>query len=843
MTNLFIVALLVVIAINLLLGVVVLFTHTRRMANRIFAILSLVFALWLSCQYLGSTTANEVWLAFWIRQSCAVSVFIPLVFHLLLCAVAQPDATLSRLVYRKWLWVTAVAAVIGLCQTPLFLVGACLSTGADAIPEPIYGPGFLIFVGYWIITVVALVWSCLRSLSRVDGVCRLELQILSVGSVFTLVPGLLFVLVIPLLSGSAQSARFTPVTVAIWHGVIAYGIATRHIMGVGEFLRRIITVALLVGFLIVLYILTFRFVQSVLLDSDGLRDTTAHVAAAIMIALTLAPANAFLRRGADRLFDDGHDELSRLLHQGGQLARSITTVDALFRDFCRLLQESLRVSNVRVYLRAGPHFILHTHIGSTGAADAIGEDNPLLRALQAERYPLLRDVMRRAGGTPLQAEAERALTRLDAEVAVALQSKNGLVGFLLLGRRQNGLIFGRREEDALMFLGDQMGIAIENATLYTHLQDARIYNEVLLDNLVTGVVAADTEGRVTVCNREAQRILHVSRADSVIGRPAAEILPGPIWDELRASLDSGWDVRDRDLVLQPQSPDEQSVRFATAVFGVVGNAASGVLLVLQDTSAIRKLEEQIRRSDRLASIGTLAAGMAHEIKNPLVCLKTFVQLLPTQYDDPDFRNTFTPLLGTEVERINTIVSQLLNFSRPVKPMLVPLSLHASLDASWQLVAQQIKAKGLVFERLYHAENDRLLGDHRLLGQVFLNLFLNGIDAMERGGTLSVSTGTVGCPDRLQRHALQEADAWIEVRVSDTGSGISPEDRQRIFDPFFTTKANGTGLGLSVAHGIIREHQGLIDVLSVPGKGTCFCVLLPLLVDANESDANEKKGIA
>ncbi len=450
-------------------------------------------------------------------------------------------------------------------------------------------------------------------------------------------------------------------------------------------------------------------------------------------------------------------------------------------------------------------------------------------------------MLRRTGGTPLQVRAERALTRLDAEAAVSLHSENGLVGFLLLGRRQNGRFFGRREEEALMILGDQMGIAIENATLYTRLQDARNYNEVLLDNLVTGVVAADTEGRVTVCNREAQRILHVDGNDAVIGRPAAEILPEPIWEEVTASLVSGRVVRDRDLLLRSQAPDEQSVRYATAVFGGEGRVASGVLLVLQDTSAIRKLEGQIRRSDRLASIGTLAAGMAHEIKNPLVCLKTFVQLLPSQYDDPDFRNTFTPLLGNEVERINAIVSQLLNFSRPVKPILEPLSLHAALDAAWRLAAQQSKAKGLVFERHYHSERDRLLGDQRLLGQVFLNLFLNGLDATERGGKLTVSTRAVGPPEQPWCQDALETDTWIEVQVCDTGSGIAPEERERIFDPFFTTKANGTGLGLSVAHGIVLEHHGLIDVESTLGMGACFRVLLPLLAESGVNDDNVKNG--
>jgi two-component system nitrogen regulation sensor histidine kinase GlnL len=843
MTNLFIIALPVVIAINLLIGVIVFMTNVGRLANRVFLILSLVFALWLSCQYFGSITTSEAWLEFWIRQACATSVFIPLLFHLLRAAAAQPTTTLVRLLRRSWLLAATVVGAAVLSQTRFFLAGARLSVGGNAIGEPLYGPGFGLFVGLWIVAVVALVWSFFRSLARAEGVYRMEMQILAYGSLFSFVPGVLLVLVIPLFTGSSQSARFTPFTVVIWHSAMAYGIATRHIMGVGEFLRRAIIWVLVACALAVLYTVVFRLVRILpFYGTDESLRNAAHVVAAIAVALSLTPANAFLRRQASLLFERDHDALSQLVREGGDLARSITTVDALFADFSRLLQNALGVSRMCVYLHDGSRYVQHPSRGGDWD-EFIGETDPLVHALRAERYPLIRDVLRRGGNTSLEMQAERVLARLDVEVAVALKSKNSLAGFLLLCRRQNGRIFGQREEDALAFLGDQLGFAIENATLYTRLQDARIYNEVLLDNLVTGVVAVGADRQVTVCNREAQRILRLAPDGEVIGRSAADVLPAPIWDHLRACLDSGRGVRDQDIRLYPQSPREQAIRFSTAVFSGPAGTSAGALLVVQDTSAIRKLEEQIRRSDRLASIGTMAAGMAHEIKNPLVGLKTFIQLLPDHYDDPDFRNTFVPLLGNEVERINAIVSQLLNFSRPVKPTLNPLTLHATLDAAGTLVAQQIKARGLVFVRRYEAENDQLLGDQGLLSQVFINLFLNGMDAMERGGTLTVTTQVVTRPDPRWDHAGTRADAWIEVRVQDTGRGISPEDKSQIFDPFFTTKPTGTGLGLSVAHGIVIEHQGMIDVESIPGAGACFHVLLPLLGSGPLSGDTEAKGKA
>jgi hypothetical protein len=242
MMNLFIIALPAVITIHLLLGVIVLLANVGRLANRVFAFLSVTIALWLACQYFGSITASEAWLEFWIRQSCATSVFIPLLFHLLRSTAAQPTATLASLLRRSWPLAAVVVGAAILSQTRFFLVGARLSVGGNAIGEPLYGPGFGLFVGFWVVAVVALIWSFFRSLARAEGVYRMEMRIMAYGSLFAFVPGVMLALLIPLFTGSAQSGRFTPFSVVIWHSAMAYGIATRHIMGVDEFLRRAIIV-------------------------------------------------------------------------------------------------------------------------------------------------------------------------------------------------------------------------------------------------------------------------------------------------------------------------------------------------------------------------------------------------------------------------------------------------------------------------------------------------------------------------------------------------------------------------------------------------------------------------
>jgi signal transduction histidine kinase len=254
--------------------------------------------------------------------------------------------------------------------------------------------------------------------------------------------------------------------------------------------------------------------------------------------------------------------------------------------------------------------------------------------------------------------------------------------------------------------------------------------------------------------------------------------------------------------------------------------------VLTDITAIKRLELQIRRSDRLASLGTLSAGMAHEIKNPLVSIKTFAQLLPERYQDSDFRETFSNLIGHEIDRIDSLVNQLLRFARPAKPVLKPMHVHEVLEKSLLLIGHRLFQKDIKLTRSWEANVDTIRADADQLEQVFLNFFLNAMDAMKRGGELSVSTeirtGEEWVATIAQGNGDGQAQEVLRITIRDNGEGIRSEDVPHVFDPFFSTKDYGTGLGLSVVHGIIQEHGGQIEVESELQKGTAFHILLPLV---------------
>ena len=815
---------------DFVIGVLVFMANTRRMANRVFFAISVVSVLWVYCQFhgsgapgLGARDLSDY--SFWVRQASAISAFLPVLFGMLRLTIEQPDAKFFAILRASTVWLLCAAATAWICHCPAFLRGAEMPSAMNELGVPHYGPLFLLFVAYWVLSTVTLFWVFWRGIASQEGVRRIELQFMALASFLGIVPGILAILVVPALTGNMRTAVFSPFSVVIWYGTIAYGIATRRIMGVAEFLRRLLSYLLVAVFLTLLYMVVFRLVRAlaVVWVTEINLDALAHVAAGVAIALLLAPTNIFLQRQADQLFSSGQQGLTDLLHRGHRLTRSLITLDGLLDAFALLLRDTLAIESVRIYIRVEGCYTLRHRQGDGLQPEAVSVDAPLAQLLRHTEGPLVCDSLRRQRR---QTAVERTLREVQAEAVVVLRAKGEIEGFVLLGRRRGGQIYGHRETDTLGLLGDQFGTAVENAKLYTQLQDAKHHNEVLLDHLVTGVVASDTTGRITVCNREALRILQATNGGDVIGRPVDEILPGLLAAAMHQILANSRGVRDADTVLRRRTASELPVRYSTAIFSGHADAVMGALLVLQDISTLRRLEEQVRRNDRLASIGTLAAGMAHEIKNPLVSLKTFAQLLPDRYDDPDFRATFGPLLNDEVGRIDQLVGQLLDFARPVKPSLAPVSLHAVLDAALQLTAQQIKSRRLTLVRAFDAPDERVCGDERLLRQVFVNLLLNGIEAMQPGGTLTVGTREVLRPANAWREG-QEAGVWVEAFVSDTGSGIAPADRIRIFDPFFTTKPSGTGLGLSIVHGIVWDHLGCIDVESEPGHGACFRVTLPL----------------
>jgi len=249
----------------------------------------------------------------------------------------------------------------------------------------------------------------------------------------------------------------------------------------------------------------------------------------------------------------------------------------------------------------------------------------------------------------------------------------------------------------------------------------------------------------------------------------------------------------------------------------------GSILLVRNLTQHKEFEEDLKRADRLAMVGTLAAGLAHEIRNPLGGIKGAAQLLRRSLDPGSSLIEYTNIMNREVDRVNLLIEQLLDLSRPAKLEIVPLNIHQVLEDVLLLELKTQDAPTVNIRKLFDPSLPPIRGDRNRLTQVFLNLVKNGYQAMNGSGTLTITTRLE--TDRHVRGQGAERSRFIWVEIADQGGGIKDEDLPHIFSPFFTTKNSGTGLGLAVCYWIIREHGGIIRVESFAGKGSTFKVSL------------------
>ena len=236
---------------------------------------------------------------------------------------------------------------------------------------------------------------------------------------------------------------------------------------------------------------------------------------------------------------------------------------------------------------------------------------------------------------------------------------------------------------------------------------------------------------------------------------------------------------------------------------------------------LKQSQDTLRRADRLSSLGLLTAGLAHEIRNPLVAIRTFTQLLPERYDDAEFREGFQGLALKEVDRICGLINDLLSFARPSKPNVAPENVSDVVDNIARILETQAKEKGVAIAREFGENLPKVWIDREQMKQVFMNLILNAIQAMKEGGSIGIATRSV------TRNGAEPSGEFVQIEIRDTGIGIPEESLQHIFDPFFTSKDEGSGLGLAVSHQIVQEHGGFVTVESAVGKGTAFFVHVPV----------------
>ena len=828
------IALWLALVIQVGLGLAVFRANPRNYSNQSFLVVSLFISAWpLSLQF-AFNAADASQAELWIRNASASGILIINGFNLLRLAIVCRESGWREIRRRSAPLAMVSVPAIALCYTPSFLRYAELRGGPIAnslIPQPVYGPLFPLYVAFLGSGALIVIILYLKDMVRSRGVQRVELQFVTAGAVALVVLTFVTILLQPFLERKAL-VRIAPFRLVVFSLIIAYGIATRKIMDVGFFFRRVTSYAVLTAYLLALYGVVFWLVSTAskaLFPSEA--GAFGHLAAALVVAFAMAPARGISQRLANRLFIGSRGlDFQSTMREAANILKSVTTLQDLLDRFAKTIGEAVGTDRVFILLPQKEAYgqrypAIHPESGANELS--LSRSEAMISYLETHQEVLVLDELHRIRTTPELERVAEEMHNLKIAVALGIFSRQHLAGVMLLGQRVSGRIYGAVEQNALQVLCGQLAVAIDNAQLFTEVENARIYNETLLENLTTGVIAAGSDERVTVFNNEAGQITGLSPREII--DHSLDRLPNGLRDILCQTLRTGERQENSELIL-PLGDHNAVVRASSSIFHGQQGEMLGALVVLTDITVLKRLELQIRRSDRLASLGTLSAGMAHEIKNPLVSIKTFAQLLPERYQDSDFRETFSNLIGHEIDRIDSLVNQLLRFARPAKPVLAPMHVHNVLEKSLQLVGHRLYQKEIKLTRSWEADVDTIRADADQLEQVFLNFFLNAMEAMNRGGELRVETEIRASNEWMAAVSGTNGDSHevLRVTIRDTGEGIREEDIPHVFDPFFTTKDYGTGLGLSVVHGIIQEHGGQIEVESELKKGTAFHIVLPLV---------------
>ena len=567
-----------------------------------------------------------------------------------------------------------------------------------------------------------------------------------------------------------------------------------------------------------------------------LRALIAVIAMAAIVLLS-EPLKKYLQERADRYFYGERYDLRQGLLDFGRTLSATTSLEPLLDALTERLQEVLDVQKLAVFIE-DPYEPARYRIAKSVGLDAqnnvphdfrqmIRQKSAEKGIVRADEFDLLELEPIITSGNGNGNGSGKLLKRQELHYFVPCVVGSKMVAVIGLGRAKDGSLLSSEDLDILKTVSGYVGVAVENSRLYQEqkiqtdeLALLKEFNESIVESVNVGLLAVDEDGRITRCNSPFEEMMALDRSEAV-GRFVNEVFEEGFARNLDAILGmSRWHLTEVRNAYKLHTSDSHGraliVNVAVAPLRSVSSQQSGAIIVLENVTSRVKLEESLQQSEKLSSIGLLAAGVAHEVNTPLTGVSSYTQMLLGMIPDTDPKHALLQKMHRQTERASNIVGNLLNFSRAGNSSdFNEIDINKLLNDTLQLLEPQLRKSNVEIVKEYSETPAMIYGNGGKLQQVFTNLLLNARDAMFNAGTITLSTSI-------------NSSGEVIVKVGDTGEGIAKENLGRVFDPFFTTKGvgNGTGLGLAVTYGIVQEHGGTIEAKSEDGAGAVFTLVFP-----------------
>ena len=818
------------------IGFFVLLRNPANVINKRFCIFANAFCVWSSLIWFTLQTTDPLLATFRLRLVFCAASFLP--STLFFFTSVFPDRV--ELPVNRYLSIFFFIISFLLVFFSPYIVESV--SFVRQRPQPRYGWLFSVFWFYFIACMTYSIHILYKKSVRYDGIKRLQIQYFYFGVAVALFLATVTNFILPVIN-IWHAESFVPLVTLPVPITVAYAIVKYHLMDITVIIRRSTIYAALSVVLGIIYFAVGLIISNILPISEY-KETITNMVSAIVMVLIFVPARESIQHVIEKTLFHTRYSHPRILSDSTVMFSSMHNLNGLLQYAIQHLYDSIGIDKICILLKDEKTQHYTPKAGINFSSDdrlLLSKNDAIVTWLYQNRTVLSKDQLNRFTHSKAERLLEDTLVSLDTDSCIPIFQESNLFGIILLGRKVNKKVFS--QEDIQMFLAfsGQLAMAAKNARLYLGLQEAKTYRDNILHSLKSGVIVVDINEEVTLINNEAKRILGLR--ETITSEKILKSLGKDTHQLLRLTFNYDTEYQNLETFIDRKSKKIPCSMTITKLKTEDGQKL-GSLIILTDTTELKLLQTEKQHTDRLAYLGALAANIAHEIKNPLVAINTYFQLLPHKKNDEEFNNGFQKIALKEIGRINRIIEDMLNLAKPSAPLMQPIDPHSAILDTINFLRNTAVEKGIKITTVLEEKRCALIADEDKIKQVLLNILQNSLDALPRNGSIKVSTSFMDNLSEFRRMAKLNPNSvffsftspflrdttdtlYFVIKISDNGAGIPAEKISHIFEPFFTNKDKGTGLGLAMVYRIIKDHEGGIYIESRKGTGTDFYISLPL----------------
>ena len=832
-----IISLLVVVFINFILAGLI-YSKKRDIVAKLFVFLICSIVSWMVPLVVAFSTFGRTTNLLWVRTFFAFAHLIPFSFLLFVEVFPEGKTIVFRRKQAFWAFLVCILFLLSYSPELVNRMQYNEETGKYSIPD--FGPVFYLHVLYILSCFGDAFFIFGRKWRKAQGFSKLQIQYLFLGLLFSCVGTITTNLIISVLFNAYQFGIYGPYFSILFVGFTAHAIIRYRLMdikaiisrGMVYFLSSVIALGILIG---LFFSIKHVFHTSINIPKEALIIATAL--SSIIVFLPLKRSFQFL---IDKYLYREAINLQRVTREASQTLTSVLEQDELLDYLGQMIVQQMKVESVFIFLREKEENSFHLKLArsyfdakidipvslSIGKTVFLQEIERRIKnnLSRQEKFLVCEELSRQSEDVVAQKISEE-LTNLCCNAVFPLvlvpqkTSYGELIGVLCVGPKLSGDPYFQTDLDLLSMVTNQASIAIKNAQLYAEVNFWKEYNENVLRNMESGVITVDKVGIVKTFNEGAEHLTGISREQAIgkdvtaLGSNISTLILAALHRHelnrhsettIKTAVHKVLPLSEAKGTVERSEQDYRSmpIVFSTSLLRDKNGEILGSLIVFSDLSQIKKLEEEKRKMERLATMGNIAAGLTHEIKNQLVPLRTFAELFPERHSDPEFRESFSQIALQQIDKINELVSQMRDLAHPPPTHFASVNIDEPIENVLNLLNAKIGKTGVQVIKDYAQEIPTIWADESQLRQLFLNLMMNSLQAMPQGGKLYIN---------IYVQPFFSDSRFICVDIKDTGEGIAEEYIEKVFDPFFTKTEGGTGLGLTICQNIVDLHKGNIRI--------------------------------